>query len=93
MNFDSQFENLKAHAPPRARPAIVIPKPSKDHDKKKCLFPGVIVRSARVEIPATILVNASTGDEFPFPSDLVRSVELAFNCQNVGINKQSPMVI
>jgi hypothetical protein len=90
VNLKSTFEQLQAHPPPPPPPPPVIPVPPDDDYKGKRLFAWVLVKSGRVEVPATVYVNAVTGEQYPLTSDLFGAIEIAFNHQNVWINMQPP---
>ena len=88
LNLTSKFENLQQNPPPPPPPPIEYPDPPVDEYKGRRLMAWVMVKSARVEIPNSIFVDASTGDQYPINSDLFGYVELAFNHMNVWINMQ-----
>lgn len=88
LNLNSEFVNFQKNPPPPPPQPIVYPNPPYDEYKDRRIMAWVMVKSARVEIPNTIFVDASTGDQYPITSPLFGNIELAFNHQNVWINMQ-----
>lgn len=88
LNLNSSFVNLQKNPPPPPPQPVEYPDPPPDEYKGRRLMAWVMVKSARVEIPNTIFVDASTGDHYPITSELFGYVELAFNHTNIWINMQ-----
>ena len=89
IDLESHFEERKRNPPPPPPEPYDPPEPPEDEYKGRRMYAWVMVKSARVEIPATLFVDACTGDTYPLSCELFGNIELAFNHQNVWINMQA----
>lgn len=88
LNLDSSFVEKQKNPPPPPPPPKILPVPPKDEYDGRRIHCWVMVSTGRIEIPETIFIDASTGDQYPITSDLFGYIELAFNHKNVWINLQ-----
>ena len=90
LHLESNFEFLQKNPPPPPPPPQKEVFPPIDDYEGRRMHCWVLVKSARVEIPETILIDPGTGDQYPLNSELFGYIELAFNNENVWINMQEP---
>ncbi|KAH0795220.1 SNF2 family N-terminal domain containing protein [Histomonas meleagridis] len=88
LDLRSKFDYKTEHPEPAPTPHQPDPIPPPDEYEGKRIFSWVMVKSARVELPNTVFIDCSTGDQYPLDSPLFGYIELAFNHQNVWINLQ-----
>ena len=89
LNLESAFVEKQRNPPPPPPPPREIPVPPIDeYDGRRMHCWVMVSRTGRIEIPETIFIDVSTGDEYPITSELFGYIEIAFNHKNVWINLQ-----
>jgi len=89
LKLESSFVDKQKNPAQPPPPTPVLPTPPQDEYEGRRMHCWVMVSSARIEIPETVFIDVSTGNQYPLSSSLFGYIEIAFNHKNVWINLQN----